>query len=95
MGLRYVLDTNVVLYFFDDKLAAPLPSSELYVSIVTEIELLSFKKLSAATERRIREFLAEVSVIGVDELVKEKAISLRRAHGLKLPDAIVAASAAV
>jgi predicted nucleic acid-binding protein len=93
MAVRLLLDTNAILYLLGGRLADPLPRGEQYVSDITELKLLSYPSLNPEEERRIRELLADVSVIGVTEPVKEGAIRLRRAHGLRLPDAIVAATA--
>lgn len=41
------------------------------------------------------ELLNEVSIVGLTDSVKERAIGLRRTYGLKLPDAIVAGTALV
>ena len=43
-----MLDTNAVIYLVNGRLAFPLPDGQYRVSIVTEIELLSFSDLSAA-----------------------------------------------
>lgn len=47
------------------------------------------------SETGIREFLNDVSIVGLTDSVKERAIELRRKYGLKLPDAIVAGTALV
>ena len=93
MAVRLVLDTNAVLYLPGGRLADPLPRGEYYVSVISELELLAYPSLSADDERRIRELLADVSVADITGPVKEATIRLRRAHGLRLPDAIVAATA--
>ncbi|PHM10709.1 PIN domain nuclease, partial [Nostoc sp. 'Peltigera malacea cyanobiont' DB3992] len=41
-----LLDTNVVLYFLGGRLVNPLPSGEYFISVITEIELLSDPSLS-------------------------------------------------
>lgn len=42
-----LLDTNVVLYFLGGRLMNPLPSGQYFVSVITEIELLSYPSLSS------------------------------------------------
>ena len=46
MALKFVLDTNAVLYFLGDRLAEPLPSGDYFVSIITEMELLSYPSIT-------------------------------------------------
>ncbi len=88
-----VLDTNAVLYLLMGRLADPLPPGEYVVSVITEIELLSFPALDAPGELRIRRLLTEVDVVSLTAAIKEQAVALRRQYRLKIPDAIIAATA--
>ena len=90
---RFVIDTNIFILRFNDRLADLLPRGEIICSIITEIELLSFSKLTSAEETLIRDTLAKLAIYGIDRDIKEEAIRLRRESGLKLPDAIIAATA--
>lgn len=91
--MKWLLDTNIVLYHLGGRLAEPIPAGEHAVSVITELELLSWDQLDAASEAAIRAFLDAVERIDLTEVVRATAIQLRRKSGLKLPDAIVAASA--
>ncbi len=93
MVLRRVVDTNVALYFLGGRLAEELAPGEYFASFITEMELLSYTGLDENGEKAIREFLADLEIVGITPSVKEHAIALRRRHGLKLPDAIIAATA--
>ena len=42
MGATYCLDTNVVVYLLAGKLEPGLPAGRYFVSVVTELELLSY-----------------------------------------------------
>lgn len=92
--MSHALDTNVALYHLSGKLAGPLPSGPLLVSIVTEIELLAFKPLTTAERNAITVFLAGVTIIDLDQTIKAETIWMRLT-GLRLPDAVVAATASV
>ena len=50
-----------------------------------------FVDLEAAT----RSFLSDFMVVAVDEPIAERAVSLRRDHRIKLPDAVIWATAQV
>ena len=89
---RFVIDTNIFILRFNDRLADLLPRGEIICSIITEIELLSFSKLTSAEETLIRDTLSKLAIYGIDQDIKEEAIRLRRESGLKLPDAIIAAT---
>ena len=91
--MRTVLDTNAILYLLGGRVAESLAVGEYFVSVISEMELLSYPLLDASEQTKIREFLSDVTVVGLTEDVKDRAIALRLTHQLKLPDAIVAATA--
>ncbi len=88
-----VLDTNIALYHLGGRLTVPMPNGLYHVSIITEIELLSYPNLSQTEEQQVRNFLAQLLIVGIDDSIKDMAIALRKQHRLKLPDAIIAATA--
>ena len=90
---RYLLDTNAVIYLVSGRLALPLPDGRYSISIITEIELLSFAGIPAEEEQRIRDLLLLLDRVQLTDAVRDEAINLRRKNRLKLPDAIIAASA--
>ena len=63
------------------------------VSVITELELLSKSGLTPAEVEAVNEFLATCLIVELTTAVKDKTIVLRQQHKIKLPDAIVAASA--
>jgi len=93
---HYVLDTNTLIYLLGGRLAAPLPDGRYCVSIITEIELLSCPELSDNDEQRIVKLLQQIETIPLTDDISRKTIQLRRnTNKLKLPDAIIAATAFV
>ena len=90
---RFILDTNVILYFLGGRLANPFPVGAYAISVISELELLAYPGLVPSEEQRIRDFLADVPISDLTQSVKHHAVSLRNRFGLKLPDAIVAATA--
>ena len=93
LSRRFLLDTNAVIYLVSGRLVFPLPEGQYSVSIITEIELLSFSGLSAEEEQKIRELLLLLDRVHLTDAVRDETIKLRRKNRLKLPDAIIAASA--
>jgi predicted nucleic acid-binding protein len=93
MVLKKVLDTNAILYLLGGKLAQPIPQGQYFISVITEMELLSYPLIGESEHSKIKSFLSEATVVGLTEFVKERAIVLRREHRLKLVDAIVVATA--
>lgn len=95
MGVNYTLDTNTIIYLLDGKLAESLPDGIFYTSIISELELLSFAALTDSKRSDIRHFLEITQQVNLTKAVCEKTIQLRCQHKLKLPDAIIAATAIV
>ncbi len=60
-----LLDTNVVLYLLGGRLANPLPSGEYFVSVISEIELLSYPSLSLEEEIEIVHERRSISALQV------------------------------
>ena len=94
-GDRIVLDTNILIYLFngDKALAESLHLKELYVSVITEMKLLSFPDLIESERVQIKSFLSEATIVELSNEIKEAAITIRATHRIKLPDAIVLATA--
>ena len=58
------------------------------VSIITDMELLSYPNMSDSEETIVRDFLTKITVVGLDNNIKELAIAFRKNYRLKLPYAI-------
>lgn len=91
----FLIDTHIFILLFNGLLADNLPAGRLSCSIITEMELRSFSKMNLEEETFLRERLSSIRIYGIDDAIKEKAIHLRRTTRLKLPDAIIAATAIV
>jgi len=91
--MKLVLDTNVILYHLANRLAAPLPQAAISASVISEMETRSYPVLTATEEAAICRYLECLHVVDLTTPIKEKAIALRRQYRLKLPDAIIAATA--
>ena len=101
MGLAYLWDTNAVIYYFrkafslngekivDDIVVKYQPC----ISIITEIELLCWKDLAIDEATILKNFIADCSVFDLDTHIKANTIEIRKNYSLKLPDAIIAATA--
>ncbi len=94
-GDSLLLDTNIVLYLLsgDETLIPLLEDKQLYLSFITEIELLSFSEVTEKESNAIKRFVKECVIIDTPNEVKEVAVSIRRKRIVKLPDAIIAATA--
>jgi len=64
-----------------------------FISFISEIELLSYSKITNNEESKLKVLLGAMSHVGMDEDIQNITISIRRRKTIKLPDAIIAASA--
>ena len=100
MGARYLADTNTIIDLVVGRLPIAsiawleqeLGQQTVAISVVTRIELLT-KKEPASEYETMQSFVKSVDVLLLDELVTQQTISLRQQHRVKLPDAIIAATA--
>lgn len=93
--MKYLLDTNALVYLQSGQLANGLPVGSYAYSVISEIEVLSWPQMQPEQEVVWRGLLSALHRIDLDVAVREMAIRLRRERKLKLPDAIIAASALV
>lgn len=66
---------------------------KIYLSFVSEIELLSWPKLGSQDQILISNFIRKSEVVEYSSRLKEIVIDFRKQYNLKLSDAFVAASA--
>lgn len=62
----------------------------LYVSFITELELLGYQELGAGEIQTIERFLQNCIIVEINASIKQLTIELKRSYKLKLPDAIIA-----
>jgi predicted nucleic acid-binding protein len=93
--MKWLLDTNVVVDHLDGRLAAPLPDGELHYSVITELECLSRPSLDEAGILTVRAFLSTMTMTELSEPIRAAAVAIRRSRAVRLPDAIILATAQV
>jgi hypothetical protein len=93
-GIDYIADTNTMLYItVNNPCIHPYVVKNLGISVVTEMELLSYRNITESEVKLIKEMIMWCKEFQLSDNIKERAIILRRTYGTKLPDAIVAATA--
>ncbi|MBI2470502.1 MAG: type II toxin-antitoxin system VapC family toxin [Planctomycetes bacterium] len=90
-----LIDTNIALYLLegDKRVADLLDGKRVFTSFITEVEILSYSKITKDEESKIKEFLSEITIVGWNDVVWDQAIKLKRNYKIKLPDAIIIATA--
>jgi predicted nucleic acid-binding protein len=97
---KFVLDTNIIIDHLEglspwgDFLNGLRPSNGC-ISVMTRMELLAWKDLDSEGERRVRALLKRLSIAPLSPEIEAEAIALRRKTRLKIPDAIITATAVI
>lgn len=99
--MAYLIDTNIVIYYFngltDDESIHTILAHSFKISIMTKIEFLGWGAFAADPElqTKAREFISHATVLNLNEAIAEQSILLRQQFKAKTPDAIIAATALV
>lgn len=93
-GSKFLVDTNVLLYVITGNSAVfDYINEEFYISEITEIELLGNKGITDLQLRYRSEIIDNCTVVSLSEYIKRITIQLKQSYKLKIPDAIIAATA--
>jgi hypothetical protein len=101
MGIKYLWDTNITVYYLQQQFSVSaekfmdelLIEYQPAISVISEIELLCWKSQSEEDEVILRSFIQDAFVIELETSIKLKTAEIRKSTKLKLPDAIIAATA--
>ena len=94
-GTDIVFDTCAVIKLLNQQydltsLGINVDEAQLLTSAMVRMELLSKRHITSDEELDIQDFLDDVVVIPIVKAVEQKAIEIRRATSVKLPDCIIA-----
>lgn len=93
-GNKYLADTNILLYLIaGNKGVLDYLNDEFYISEITEIELLGNKNITALQHSSRTKIIDSCTIITLSENIKKLTIQLKQLYTLKIPDAIIAATA--
>ena len=100
-GKRYLLDTNAVIQLLagNPSLIKMVEDSDfLAISVISKLEFLSYPDLTEDEKIAFHELLEDVTVFDLtasDSALMQETVAMRIDGGLKLPDAVIAATALV
>ena len=95
--MRALIDTNILIDYLAGTEAARQELARYgapAISAITWMEVLVGAR-SAEEAAALRSFLARFERLPIDDAVSEAAVSIRREQGIRLPDAIIWATAQV
>ena len=98
MNGKILLDSNIIIYLskgeldrdklFDDK-------KKYFISVITYMETLGFQFESPREKEFVQHILSLFNIIYIDKKIAEKVVEIRQHKKIKLPDAVIAATALV
>ena len=96
----HVFDSNILIYHINGQLDSKMEQTlcgyfeqPAYISTITAMEVLSWPGHSDESVEMTSAFLEVFDEIAIDAEIKALTIKTRRNYRLKLPDAIIAATA--
>jgi len=99
---QYLIDNNVISNYFTESFPQKTMSfiSDVMdkipnISVITEIEALSWIAPDKVYETIIKEFIKDANILPLTKKVVAECVQIRRSRKIKTPDAIIAATAIV
>ncbi len=96
------VDSNVLISYLNDDRKTIVQfgiwrqeNIRFFISVITEVELLSLPKLTPEDIQKIQRLLLEFTIIPLDSQLAKSAAGLRRQHGLRLADSVIVATAQI
>lgn len=93
-----LVDTNILIYLSKRKLDFELIASsqaQLFISVITYMEVLGYRFESELEKQTITRLCEYFPIIHLNTEIIEKVIAIRQKHKIKLPDAIILATALI
>jgi len=101
MGTQYLMDSNAIIDYlsgnlspngmaFLDRIVDEVPK----VSVISKIEVLGYNAPSGVSQL-LTDFMNDSMILELTDLVVDQTIELRKRYKIKLPDALIAATALV
>jgi len=96
----YLIDTNILIYYLNGQLTQTgkrwmmdVLVERTCLSIISRIEILGWKGHTDASLKATEGLLSKLTEQTLNDPIATLCIGLRRNHPIKLPDAIIAATA--
>jgi predicted nucleic acid-binding protein len=99
---QYLIDNNAISNFFSGLFSekgmnfiAEVLDQTPTISVITEIESLSWVNTNKSKEEIVKSFIQDANVLALTSSVVAQCIRIKRSRKIKTPDAIIAATAIV
>ena len=90
-----MIDTNVLVYIVQGNPCVRYFAGEdtLTVSCISEMEMLGKLHISDEEKNVVTRMLSHCSIVDISDRIKQLTIAIKQKYRIKLPDAIIAATA--
>lgn len=102
MGKRYLIDTNIISKYSSNLISEQgclfledIFDTEILISFITRIEVLVYNPSEVSVKLTINSILEASSELSMSEEILLKTVEIRRKAKIKLPDAVIAATAII
>lgn len=94
MKIDFIADTNFLIYTHEgNEIIKPFLEYNFGISFISEVELLGFKGINKTEETKLKQLIKDCYEIDWNLKIKEQTIKIKQKYNIKLPDAIIAATA--
>lgn len=95
-GIDFIADTNFLIHIHEgNPIVEPLLDYRFAVSYITEIELLGKFSITKSEKSLLKSLLDDCFIFEMDSHIKSRTIWIRQHYKMRVPDAIIAATAIV
>jgi len=94
-GNRGLFDSNIIIYLSKRELPFSIVDQfdEIFISVITYMEILGFGFEDPNEEIFIKDLLSVFNTIFIDQKIADIVVKIRKKKRIKLPDAIISATA--
>jgi len=95
-GSDILLNSNIIIYLSKRKINISdifFDNTNYYITIITYMELLSYNFTNKKEEDLISQILSSLKILNIELAIANRVISLIKSRKIKLPDAIIVATA--
>jgi predicted nucleic acid-binding protein len=96
MGMKALLDSNIIIHLAQNKIDFDSFSEDyddLCISIITYMEVLGYRFKDESYKQKIESLLSLFTRLEITEEVVKEVVAIRQRYTIKLPDAIILATA--
>ncbi|MCD6584754.1 MAG: type II toxin-antitoxin system VapC family toxin [Desulfobacteraceae bacterium] len=94
-GKKALFDSNIIIYLSKREIDLSYIDQfdELFISIITYMEILGYSFANVEEEKFIRKLLSIFHIVFINQTIADLTIEIRKTRRIKLPDAVILATA--